>query len=90
MTKIDLIIKCTLVALCIVLFIGIVEAADKLTDTLDRTEELEQEMQEKMQDVDELKNELEREVDSDYIIDIARENGYRSPDEIIINNDLPK
>ncbi len=90
MKKTNIIIRSALILLIAVLFVKVVDSADKLTDTIDSTNELRSELEEKKQTVQELKNSLDEPVDRDYIIQIAWENGYRMPGEIIFNNDLPK
>ncbi len=90
MKKLNNFIKLALVLLIVVSFVQVVNSADKLTDLIDSVARQRQELDEKKKELEDLNAELDREVDEEYIIDIARENGYRFPNEIIINNDLPK
>ncbi len=86
----NILIKSVLVLLIVVSFVQLVNSADKLTEMLDVYAELRKKVDEMQQTVEQMENELDREVDKDYIVEIAREHGYRFPGEIIINNDLPK
>ncbi len=90
MKKANVFIKFALVVLIVLSFVRIVDSSDKLVQAIDTAEEVQKVLDEKKQTVDRLKIKLDREVDREYIIEIARENGYRLPEEIIFNNDLPK
>ena len=87
-TRANLIVRIAFIAIFIFLFISVVNLQVKMNDLRGERDALVEKMRQKQDDIDELELRIAEPIDDEFIERVARERGYRKPNEIIFKNNI--
>ncbi len=84
----NLIVRIAFIVIFIFLFISVVNLQVRMNDLRSERDALVEKMQQKQDDIDELELRIAEPITDEFIERIARERGYRKPNEIIFKNNI--
>ncbi len=84
----NLIIRIAFVVVFIFLFVSVINLQVEMNDLRIARDELLLEKQQMQDNIDELELRIAAPVDEEFLERVARENGYRKPNELIFVNDI--
>lgn len=87
-TRANLIVRIAFIVIFIFLFISVVNLQVRMNDLRSERDALVEKMQQKQDDIDELELRIAEPITDEFIERIARERGYRKPNEIIFKNNI--
>lgn len=84
----NLIIRAAFIFIFIFLFVSVINLQVQMNDLRNQRDTLVEEVQDRQDAIDELELRIATPVDDEFIERIARERGYRKPNEIIFKNNI--
>ncbi len=86
--KPNTIVRMAFICIFIFLFVSVINLQVQMNELRNQRDELVNQVQARQDAIDELELRIEAPVDDDFIERIARERGYRKPNEIIFKNNI--
>ena len=84
----NLIIRTAFICICIFLFVSVINLQVQMNDLRAERDKLVESVLDKQDEIDELELRIAQPVNEEFIERVARERGYRKPNEIIFKNNI--